>query len=173
MKTPAHASKTPDDTVPSVQDGRQSETALEIQSGVFRLLTQHALACVAELSLPNHRRADIAGVSERGEIWMIEIKSSLADFQCDQKWPEYQDFCDRFYFAVKPDFPHDVLPHDQGLILADNYGGEIVREAETKPLSPARRKTMLLRIARTAAHRVTALTEPGLRHELWQRSLDG
>lgn len=173
MKPPVRADTKTDETVTSFHDGRQSETALEIQSGVFRLLAQHAIACVSELSLPNHRRADVAGVSERGEIWIIEIKSSVNDFQSDQKWPEYHAYCDRFFFAVKPDFPRDLLPRDQGLLVADKYGGELLRQADTTPLTAARRKGMLLRIARTAAHRVTALTEPGLRHELWQRSLDG
>jgi hypothetical protein len=96
-------------TTPSaeVRDGRQSPAAFDI--------------C--------RRRADVAGLSDGGEIWIVEIKSCLEDFRADQKWPEYREFCDRLFFAVAPDFPREVLPQETGLIIADRYGGEIVRPA--------------------------------------------
>jgi hypothetical protein len=108
---------------------------------------------VAELCLPNGRRADLAGLSKQGEIVMVEVKSCRADFEVDNKWPEYKDYCDRFYFAVAPDFPIDLLPADEGLIIADAFGGEIIRPSATNPLAGARRKTALIRIARHAAFR--------------------
>ena len=143
-------------------DARQSATALEIQRGVVRLLIQHGYASVTELPLPNGRRGDVTGLSESGEIWIVEIKSSIADFRVDQKWPEYREFSDRLYFAVKPDFPVDILPPDTGLILADRYGGEIVRPAPEHRLAGARRKSMTLRIARAGAFRLSALLDPSL-----------
>ena len=82
------------------------------------------MAPVSEVSLANGRRADIAAVAESGEIWIVEIKSSIEDFRTDQKWPEYRDYCDRLFFAVAPAFPNEILPADAGLIIADRYGGE-------------------------------------------------
>ena len=144
------------------QDARQSAAALEIQRGVVRLLQAHGLACLTELPLPNGRRADVVGLSEMGEIWMVEIKSSLADFRADLKWPDYREFSDRLFFAVKPDFPIEVLPDDAGLILADRYGGEIARPAPEMKLAGARRKSMALRLGRAAAFRLAALLDPSL-----------
>lgn len=143
-------------------DARQSAAALEIQRGVVRLLRFHGLACVTELPLPNGRRADVVGLSEGGEIWIVEIKSSIADFRADQKWPEYRDFSDRLLFAVKPDFPAGILPAGTGLILADRYGGEMVRPAPETKLAGARRKSMTQRFGRIAAFRLSALLDPGL-----------
>ena len=147
---------------PPWTDARQSATALEIQRGVVRLFLQYGLASVTELPLPNGRRADVTGLSNSGEIWLVEIKSSVADFRADQKWPEYRDFSDRLFFAVKPDFPVDILPAGTGLILADRYGGEIVRAAPEHKLAGARRKSMTQRIARITAFRLSALLDPSL-----------
>lgn len=95
-------------------------------------------------------------------IWIVEIKSSLADFRADQKWPEYRDYCDRLFFAVAPDFPMDVLPADAGRIIADKYGGEIVRAAPEHKLSGSRRKELTQRFARVAALRLHGLADPEL-----------
>lgn len=143
-------------------DLRQSATALDICRGVHRLLIGLGYSCVSELPLANGRRADVAGLSLRGDLSIVEIKSSIEDFRSDHKWPEYADFCDRFYFAVKPGFPVDILPDETGLILADRYGGEIVREAPEAKLSGARRKAMTLRFARAAALRLSVALDPGL-----------
>lgn len=120
------------------------------------------MTSLTELSLANGRRADIVALAPSGELQIVEIKSCLADFRCDQKWPEYRDFCDRLLFAVAPTFQTDVLPADCGLILADAYGGEIIREAPYHPLKPARRKAMLLHFAATAASRLHVTMDPGL-----------
>lgn len=140
--------------------GYASPRALEICRGVIRLLADHGLACIAELPLPNGRRADVVGLSPDGEIWIVEIKSSIEDFRADQKWPEYREFSDRLFFAVAPDFPVDILPADTGLVLADRYGGEIVRASPEQRLAGARRKSMTLRFARAAAARLCYALDP-------------
>jgi hypothetical protein len=123
------------------------------------------MAAVAEVSLANGRRADIAAVAASGEIWIVEIKSSIEDFRCDQKWPEYRDYCDRLFFAVAPGFPREILPPDTGLVIADRYGGEIVRMAPEHKLAGARRKAVTLRLVHTAAFRLQAAIDPEGRFE--------
>ena len=102
--------------------------AAEIARGVLRLMSDYGFAGVTEMTLANGRRADIAAIGPGGEITIIEIKSSVADFRSDQKWPEYRPFCDRFYFAVAEDFPQDLIPDEAGLIIADAYGGAVLRD---------------------------------------------
>lgn len=141
-------------------DGRQSHVALEIARGARRLLRALGLASITELTLANGRRADIAAVNETGEIWMVEIKSSVEDFRADQKWREYRDYCDRLFFAVAPGFALAILPEDAGLLVADRYGAEVLREAPLTPLAAARRKAMLIRIARACAFRSHNASDP-------------
>jgi hypothetical protein len=140
--------------------GRDAVTR-EVCRGAGRLLRAHGYACLNELPLPNGRRADVIGLSPSGNIWIVEVKSGVDDFRVDIKWPEYRDFCDALFFAVAPDFPVDILPADTGLILADRYGGEIVRAAPEHRLAPARRKAMTLRIARAAALTLQSHLDPG------------
>ena len=140
--------------------GRDAVTR-EVCRGAGRLLRAHGLACLNELPLPNGRRADVIGLSPSGNIWIVEVKSGVEDFRVDIKWPEYRDFCDALFFAVAPDFPVDILPADTGLILADRYGGEIVRAAPEHRLAPARRKAMTLRMARAAALTLQSHLDPG------------
>jgi hypothetical protein len=141
--------------------GRDAVTR-EVCRGVGRLLRALSFAIINELPLPNGRRADVVGLSPAGDIWIVEVKSCLEDLRVDAKWPEYRDFCDALFFAVAPDFPRDVLPVDTGLILADRYGGEIIREAPVARLPAARRKAMTLRFARSAAFSLQVLGDPGL-----------
>ena len=120
-------------------DGRQSATALSVARGTTRLLHQLGFSAVSELALPSGRRADLAALNGAGDIWIVEIKSSIADFRSDSKWQEYRDYCDAFLFAVAPDFPSEILPAETGLILADAYAGELVRAPPTThPLAAAR-----------------------------------
>jgi len=142
------------------RDGRQSPAAFAICRGVARLLKAYGLAAVTEVPLANGRRADVAGVADSGEIWIVEIKSSLEDFRSDLKWPEYREFCDRLFFAVASTFPREVLPADTGLMVADRYGGEILRPAPEHKLAGARRKAMTLRLVRTAALRLQGVIDP-------------
>lgn len=141
-------------------DGRQSQRAIEIARGTQRLLAGYGFRTLAEVTLANWRRADVMAIGEKGEIWIIEIKSSIEDFRADQKWPEYREYCDRLFFAVAPDFPHDCLPEATGLILADRYGGELVREAPEHRLAGARRKALTLSFSRSAAARLMRIADP-------------
>jgi hypothetical protein len=147
--------------LPRIVDLRQSPTALRVQRGVMRLLReQHDVACFAEVPLANGRRADVLGVGPKGEIWIVEIKSSLVDFQVDGKWPQYKDFCDRFYFAKPPELDPDIFPASEGLIVADGHDGAILRAALDFPLPGARRKAMMLKLARLGADRIHTLMDP-------------
>ena len=123
------------------------------------------MAIVSEVTLANGRRADVAAIGPNGEIWIVEIKSSLVDFQTDQKWPEYRDFCDRFFFAVGPQFPQQILPTEVGLIIADRYGGDIARAAPEHRLAGARRKAVTLTLLRTAANRLQGALDPDFAFE--------
>ena len=134
-----------------------SPKAVEIARGVLRLLNSYGFAVVTEMTLANGRRADVAAIGPAGDVTIVEIKSSVADFRSDQKWPEYRPFCDRFFFAVSHEFPHDLIPDEAGLIIADGFGGAIIREPETEKLAAARRKAVTLRFARLAATRLCQL----------------
>lgn len=142
------------DPVNPLQDGRQSERALEIRSGVVREFQKMGVALISELTLANNRRADLIGIGHKGHVFIIEIKSSIEDFKVDKKWPEYQQFCDQFYFATLGDVPADIFPQSEGLIIADNYGCEIIREAEIQKLAGATRKALTTRFARASAQRL-------------------
>lgn len=124
-----------------------------VTRGASNLLIDMGFAPFTELTLPNGRRADIVGLSDKGEIVMVEVKSCRADFDVDNKWPEYKDYCDQFFFAVNEDFDTDLLPEDEGLIIADGFGGAIIRDAVPSRLAGSRRKTVLIRLARQAAFR--------------------
>jgi hypothetical protein len=142
-------------------DLRQSPTALRIQRGVMRFLREtHDFTCFAEVPLANGRRADLLAVGPAGAIWIVEIKSSLIDFQVDAKWHHYKEFCDRFYFAKPPELDPDIFPLSEGLIAADDYGAAILRPADDVPMAPARRKAMMLKLARLGADRIHMLMDP-------------
>jgi hypothetical protein len=141
-------------------DGRQSATAISIARGARRMLRAFGYSTLTELTLASGRRADIIALAGNAEIHIVEIKSSLADFRADQKWPQYRDFCDRFYFAIAHDFPREIIPAEAGLILADSYGAEIQRLAPEHRLAPARRRAVMLRFAQVAADRLHSLGDP-------------
>src|SRR6266702_2948401 len=114
--------------------------AQRICRGVMRLPDGLGFASLQEFPLRARRRADVIALHGSGEIVIVEVKSGRADFQSDRKWPEYLEFCDRFFFAVEPDFPREILPLDCGLIVADAHGGEIVRPAPQGKLNGNRRR---------------------------------
>lgn len=131
-----------------------------IARGTARHLRQHDFLCLEEFVPTTGLRVDLMCLGPRSEIWVVECKSSRADFQSDAKWQGYLEWCDRFFFAVGPDFPTELLPQDAGLIIADAYDADILRmPAETK-LAAARRKKMTLKFARNAADRLRRLTDP-------------
>ena len=141
------------------------ETTATVTRGAARLLAALGYAPLPEVTLPNGRRADLMALGPKGQIFIVEVKSGIEDFRVDLKWPEYQPYCDVFAFAVAPEFPREILPDEPGLIIADGFGGAILRETRVTPLSGARRKALTLAFARLAALRAsgvvaTALSEP-------------
>lgn len=128
--------------------------------GVSRALDAMGHAVLVELPLGDGRRADVVGLDAKGRFVIVEIKSSLADFRADGKWPDYLPHCDRFYFAVPPEFPRDVLPLDHGVMVADGYGAEILRPAALVPMAERLRKRQWLRFARHAASRLRRRDDP-------------
>jgi hypothetical protein len=130
--------------------------------GVCRALRQFDFVCVEELVPTPGLRVDVMALGPKGEIWVIECKSSRADFMADQKWQGYLEWCDRFFWAVDRDFPTDLLPEGSGLIVADAYDAAILRMGADTPLPAARRKVMLQKFARHAASRLQAYRDPGV-----------
>ncbi|HEX8417488.1 MAG TPA: MmcB family DNA repair protein, partial [Methylobacterium sp.] len=116
---------------------------------------------IPEFPLANGRRADVIALCPAGRLTIVEIKSSVADFRCDRKWPEYRDYCDRFYFALPTTLPDGLTPEDTGLIVADAFGAAILRDPPDHALSGARRKAVTLRFAHSAARLLHALADPG------------
>jgi hypothetical protein len=129
------------------------ETTLSVTRGAARLMVDLGYAPLLEVCLPNGRRADVMAIGPRGDIVICEVKSGIEDYRVDRKWGEYGPFCDAFYFAVAPEFPSDILPKHPGLIVADGFGGAVVRDAPLAPLAPARRKALTIAFARLGAMR--------------------
>lgn len=151
----------PDKSDPVVNpDGRQSATAAAVQRGTGRMLLSAGFASISELSLVNGRRADLMAINAKGEIWIVEIKSSPADYLSDHKWHDYMAYCDRFYFAIPTDMDPGLIDETAGLMIADAWGAEIVREACETKLSGARRKAVTLLLARTASVRLQSTIDP-------------
>lgn len=145
-----------------LDDGRQSERALFVRRGTMRLLLSLGFAPLSELSLADGRRADLIAISPKGEIWIVEVKSSIADLKADNKWPDYRAFCDKLFFATHAEVPMDLFPEDCGFILADRHGGHMVREAPEHKLNAARRKAVIQRFARASATRLARAELDGL-----------
>lgn len=130
--------------------------------GVSRHLADLGFACVEELVPTRGLRVDVMALGPKGEVWIVECKSSRADFTSDCKWQGYLEWADRFFWAVDQDFPSDLLPPESGLIIADGYGAEVLRMPEETRLAPARRKVMIQKFAFCAARRLHYLRDPGL-----------
>lgn len=128
--------------------------------GIARHFALHAMAIIPEVTLPNGRRADLIALSRRGDIHIIEIKSSVEDYRTDGKWRDYLPFCERFSFATHPAVPAEIFPEEAGLILADGFGAEIIRPAPALPLAPATRKALIIQLAHLATSRLAALLDP-------------
>lgn len=138
----------------------RSDIGVRLARGVQTLLISMGYEAMTEVPLRVRRRVDVMGINNKGRIIIVEVKSSAADFRADTKWPEYLDFCDDFYFAVDTEFPLVLLPPDQGLIIADGFGGEIIRPSLPLSLNGSRRRNVTLRFARTAARRLATLENP-------------
>lgn len=136
--------------------GRPEITA-NVTRGAARLLVDLGYAPLTEVTLPNGRRADLMALSAKGELVIFEVKSGIEDYRVDRKWQEYLPYCDRFAFAVAPEFPREILPEEPGLIVCDGFGGAVLREAPVSPLAPARRKALTIAFARLAAMRAAGV----------------
>jgi hypothetical protein len=134
-------------------------TAGDVARGVSRLLIQEGFSPILEFTLANGRRLDVAALGADGSVLGVEIKVAIPDLKGDVKWPEYLEFCERFYFAIPPDFPDEFVPAETGLIVADRYGGAIVRPSPAWQIHPSRRKAVTLRFAKVAAERLAAAIE--------------
>jgi hypothetical protein len=143
-----------------LSDGRQSPAALAIARGTARYLHALGYCVVSELPLPSGRRADLVALGGDGEIIIVEIKSSVADFRADQKWMDYRLHCDRLFFATHAGVPGDIFPAEAGLIVADAFGATIICEAPEQRIAAATRKAVTLRFAHAAALRLQALFDP-------------
>lgn len=143
-------------------------SALDLQAGqrlargVCRHLVSRDFAPLCEFVPAPGLRVDVVGLGPKGEVWIVECKSSRADFTSDRKWTGYLEWCDRFFWAVDAAFPSDLLPDEAGLILTDAYDAEILRWPAETPLPGARRRALTQRIARTAAVRLALATDPDL-----------
>ena len=129
------------------------ETTQSVTRGAARLLADMGYAPLLEVCLPNGRRADVMALGRKGDIVICEVKSGIEAYRIDRKWPQYAPFCDAFFFAVAPEFPQAILPNEPGLIVADGFGGAVVRDAPVLALAPARRKALTLAFARLGAMR--------------------
>lgn len=143
------------------------QTAQDIARGVSRLLWRAGIAPLTEMPLGNGRRADIVGLGTDGRITIIEIKVALADLRNDAKWPEYLDYCDRYFWAVPRGFPLGdfdkaaFLPERAGLMIADRWDAIELRPAIWVLLHASRRKAETLRFAQRGAQRLLWLSDPG------------
>ncbi len=152
-----------DDLAVPVSNGGTAPSAggaVPIFRGVRRALAMRGYATLTEFRLASGRRADVLAIDESGCILIVEVKSGVPDFRSDQKWQEYREWCDAFYFAVDDGFPTELIPEDCGLMVADAYGAEVLREAPVSKLAAARRKTLLLRAAMTGAGRLHRIEDP-------------
>ncbi len=131
-----------------------------VTRGVCRYLSDLGYRVLTEFTLRNGRRADVIGLADDGRVVIVEVKTSVADLKADQKWPDYDDFCDQLFFAVPRDFALDLLPADCGILVADNWGADELRAAEVVPLHASRRRVLTLKFARKAAQRLYDLTDP-------------
>jgi hypothetical protein len=135
-------------------------TAALLARGACRALEQLGYASLVEFPLINGRRADILGLGRAGDLLIVEVKSSVADFRADRKWASYRDFADRLYFAVPHHFPKVLIPEECGLMVADPFGAALLRDGRAAPLNPSRRRALTLRFARVAAARLYRCLNP-------------
>ncbi len=153
------------DSRPVIDSGAVSDSGA-VARGICRLFARNDIWCLAEMPLRNGRRADLMGIDPKGRVVIVEIKVSRADLLGDGKWPDYLDYCDRFYWGLPPQLDRsplegpDFLPDICGVIVADGYDAEILRPAPSRPLAAARRKVEIERLARTALRRQLVGIDP-------------
>jgi len=69
----------------------------ELQNLALRWLYTNGYVACSEITLPNKRRADVIGYKD-GQVMIIEVKASREDHNQDDKWQQYLNWCDTFYF---------------------------------------------------------------------------
>ena len=146
--------------LPDAARQTRPDITLAVCRGACRLMRQSGRSVLRELPLPDGRRADIVAIAGSGELTIVEVKSSIEDWRVDRKWPDYLDWCDLLYFAVPVDVPQSLIAEDVGLIVADAYGGEILRHPPRRPVAAARRKALLIDCARLASERLARFEDP-------------
>ena len=165
-----------DSPLPVPVDAAADRRAAGVARGIGRLFARNDIWVLTEMPLRNGRRADLMGIDARGQVVIVEIKTARADLLGDGKWPDYLDFCDRFFWGLPPDLDRacldgaDFRPDCCGVIVADGYDAEIVRPAPTRPLAAARRRVEVERLARTALRRQLVALDPDC--AAWGRGLD-
>jgi len=150
------------DSAPSGASTTRPQVTQAVTRGTRRALAAMGFSSLVEVTLKGGRRADILAFDKKGHVIIVEVKSSLADYAADGKWHEYLEFCDKFYFSVSDNFPLAEIPEESGLIVADAYEAAIIREPVETPLASARRRSMMVTIARLGADRLHLLQDPGL-----------
>jgi hypothetical protein len=128
--------------------------------GVCRHLLAHDFVTIEEFTPERGKRLDVMAMGPKGELWVIECKSSRVDFTSDSKWEGYLEWGDRYFWAVDEAFPTELLPDETGLIIADAYDAEILRMGPEIKLAGARRKAVTQKFARCAALRLHMLRDP-------------
>ena len=134
--------------------GDAQQVTDRVTRGVCRMLTELGYETLREFRVGTNRRVDVIGLNSDGEFVIVEVKSSAADFRSDQKWREYLDFCEKFYFAVPEDFPQSMLPENCGLMIADGFGGVVRRPSPVGSMNGNRKRSQLVRFALTAGSRL-------------------
>lgn len=150
----------PGTTLLPIREAKLARAEPKPLRGAIRLLESLGHGALTEFPLKSGRRADILSLGAQGEIWIVEVKSGVPDFRADRKWQDYLEWCDRFFFAVGPDFPAEILPEDAGLLVSDEYEAVLIREPAAAPLLAARRKALTLRFAHLAARRLSGRDDP-------------
>ena len=135
--------------------------ALRMARGVCRFLAAQGYSTLTEFPVGKGRRVDAIGLNRDRRFVIVEIKTSIADFRSDAKWPDYLLWCDAYYFAVPDDFPADILPEDQGLLVADAFDAAAIREAPVRTMNATRRRTQILKFALAAGQRLQQALDPG------------
>jgi hypothetical protein len=154
------------DASPQLARDSQTYSANDVARGIMRLFARNDIWCLPEMPLRNSRRADLMGIDAKGRLVIVEIKVARGDLLGDAKWPDYLEYCDRFFWGLAPDLDRAVLESDAyqpdvcGVIVADSYDAEIIRPAPLNPLAAARRKVEVERLAKAAMRRMTGLMDP-------------
>lgn len=148
------------DQIERMDPAAEAADAVLLARGVSRWLFDIGHEALVEFRLSNGRRSDVIGLDKSGRFIIVEIKTSPADFRADNKWPDYLDHCDAFYFAVPEYFPRELLPDEHGILVADGYGAAVLRAAPEAKMNAARRAAQTRRFARAAGARLRALTDP-------------